>query len=164
MRFVGTIFSWIARERIFVLILIEILILIVPIHLLEVLDDLIQVSPSDLVEVSILASFSLGVDERVLTFLVRPYWHECINETLGMSVSTRLLAYVLVVVGLLNLIVVASLDQALGLIGFGHSSSLCSEPYYPHRLCTMPSSSRVTPGSWRLFLAALTLLRHSLVL
>ena len=53
-----------------VFILVGILILAVPFHLLEILDDLIQVSSSDLVKVSGVTLLSSKENERVFTCIV----------------------------------------------------------------------------------------------
>ena len=48
-RFERTISSWIERETIVIFILIGILIPTIPLHLFEVLDDLVQVTLDDLI-------------------------------------------------------------------------------------------------------------------
>ena len=60
-------------ERVVVLVLVEILIPTVPLHLFEVLDDLVQVSPSDLAEVSGFASLPLKANRGMLVGLVRSF-------------------------------------------------------------------------------------------
>ena len=62
--------------------------LTVPLYLLEVFDDLVQVSSSDLIEVSGFASLSPKADERVFVNIVRFIcgllnlflWHECTDR------------------------------------------------------------------------------------
>ena len=59
------------REKVVVLILVGILILTVPFHLFEVLDNLVQILSSDLIEVSDFAYLSPRADGKMLVVLVQ---------------------------------------------------------------------------------------------